>query len=529
MNILRNNPYRLLGVYSNSPTKERLANHNRMKAFLKVGKPVSFPIDLPQYLSSINRTEASVVEAEAKLTLPKDQILYAQFWFVKTTPLDGVAFNHLIAGEKDKAEEIWRKRESASSLQNLIVCALIRKNYDCAIRYAEVLYGNTQYVNQLISEIIGIGGNFDVANLTFSFLDVLCDEIGTSNLLPFITNNTWKKHIGEKAVRPLVNSIQGAIDVAQKSKGQGPNARLNAGETLKRNTRKDLLQLKSFLSVDDLQYQMIADKLAREILQCGIDYYNKTEDDDALQKTMALHKYALFIAVGQMVKERCKENVEILESVSMEYDAVRRIEENIKELKWENESSHLQQLGHSGEIVQRIVEKCIPDIKTIREKMGSSADTYLRVTSEVVSAAVNALVKYVNLGMQAYTGDVNNLRPIISEAVKAMKTIGTLDMNDDARNYYVENNRKLREMKEQLPSIGDKYSSGGYSSSRGYSSSGGNSTIGGYSSPRGNFTIEVEDEPSSGSNLLSKTKVLIGCLICMLIALWACIISIIAS
>lgn len=161
--------------------------------------------------------------------------------------------------------------------------------------------------------------------------------------------------------------------------------------------------------------------------------------------------------------------------------------------------------------------------------MGSSADTYLRVTSEVVSAAVNALVKYVNLGMQAYTGDVNNLRPIISEAVKAMKTIGTLDMNDDARNYYVENNRKLREMKEQLPSIGDKYSSGGYSSSRGYSSSGGNSTIGGYSSPRGNFTIEVEDEPSSGSNLLSKTKVLIGCLICMLIALWACIISIIAS
>ena len=42
MNILQNNPYRLLGVYSNSPTKERLANHNRMKAFLKVGKSVFF-------------------------------------------------------------------------------------------------------------------------------------------------------------------------------------------------------------------------------------------------------------------------------------------------------------------------------------------------------------------------------------------------------------------------------------------------------------------------------------------------------
>lgn len=83
MNIIQNNPYRILGVYSNSPTKERLANHNRMKAFLKVGKPVDFPLDMKKFLSSINRTETSVVDAEAKLTLPKDQISYGQFWFVK--------------------------------------------------------------------------------------------------------------------------------------------------------------------------------------------------------------------------------------------------------------------------------------------------------------------------------------------------------------------------------------------------------------------------------------------------------------
>ena len=79
MNLLQHNPYRLLGVYSNSPTKERLANHNRMKAFLKVGKPVSFPLDLAQYLGPIDRTEASAADAEAALTLPKDQIQYAQF------------------------------------------------------------------------------------------------------------------------------------------------------------------------------------------------------------------------------------------------------------------------------------------------------------------------------------------------------------------------------------------------------------------------------------------------------------------
>ena len=271
MKILQNNPYRLLGVYANSPTKERLANHNRMKAFLKVGKPVSFPLDVSQYLSSINRSEASVADAEAKLTLPKEQVLYAQFWFVKTTPLDDVAFNHLFAGEIDKAEEIWQKRECASSLQNLIVCALMCGKYAEAISLAETLYSNTQYINQLVAAVVGMGGNFNVSDLTSSFIDVLCDEIGTNKLLSFITNATWKDYIKDKAVKPIISHIQDAIDVAHNSKGKGATARLEAGRTLMRSTKDMLSDLRRLLSVSDIQYEVIADKLAQEILQCGID------------------------------------------------------------------------------------------------------------------------------------------------------------------------------------------------------------------------------------------------------------------
>ena len=234
MNILQNNPYRLLGVYSNSPIKERLANHNRMKAFLKVGKPVSFPLDLPQYFSPINRTESSIADAKAKLTLPKDQIFYAQFWLVQITPIDAVALNHLIAGEIAKAEEIWQKKESASSLQNRIVCALIRNDYASAIALAEILYVNTSYVSKLTSAIVGTDRNIDVSNLIFAFLDILCEEAGTNKLFPVITNSIWKKHIVEKSVNPLINNIQDAINVAKKSKGMGANARLDAGEELQK-------------------------------------------------------------------------------------------------------------------------------------------------------------------------------------------------------------------------------------------------------------------------------------------------------
>ena len=453
MNILQNNPYRLLGVYSNSPTKERLANHNRMKAFLKVGKPVSFPLDLPQYLTSINRTETSVVEAEAKLTLPKDQILYAQFWFVKATPLDEVAFKHLLSGEIDKAEEIWQKKECASSLQNLIVCSLMRNKYDFAIMCAEVLYGNTQYLNQFVSKIIGTGGNFDVSNLAFSFLDILCDEIGASKLLPFITKSLWKGHIGEKAVKPLVDSIQEAINIAQKTKGKGSNARLNAGKTLRRNTRNAILQLKGFLSTKDLQYQMIADKLGLEILQCGIDYFNNSEEPDAAHKAMSLQKYAKSIVVGQMAKDRCNENVDILQ----------RIIDNLppSEVFMEDKAIH-EELRKYCLLPDKIchavtlLNNAKPHIQSIKRKLGVSNAYYLKISTQIVGNALSNVIAEVNEAQSIFSADkddpnaalaailgVTHVKSVLEEAWKATRIMDGFDMEADYKSGRYGKNRSI--------------------------------------------------------------------------------------
>lgn len=461
MKILENNPYRLLGVYSNSPTKERLANHNRMKAFLKVGKPVSFPLDLPSYFGLINRTDASVADAEAKLTLPKDQILYAQFWFVKMTPLDDVAFKHLIIGEIDKAEEIWRKRECVSSLQNRIVCALIRNNYDCAMTSAEVLYGNTQYINQFVSVIIGNGGNFDITNLTYSFLDTLCDEVGANKLLPFISNSIWKKYIGEKAVKPLIDNIQEAINIAKRSKGKGSNARLNAGETLRRNTRNAILQLKGFLSTKDLQYQMIADKLGLEILQCGIDYFNDSEEPNAAHKAMSLQKYAKSIVVGQMAKDRCKENVDILQ----------KIIDNLppSEVFAEDKAIH-EELRKYCLLPDRIchaltlLNNTKPHIQSIKRKLGVSNAYYLKISTQVVANALSNVIAEVNEAQSIFDTDedtpnarlaailgISRVQSVLKEAWNITTIMDGFDMEADYKSgRYSENRSILKGLCDQL-------------------------------------------------------------------------------
>ena len=444
MNILRNNPYRLLGVYSNSPTKERLANHNRMKAFLKVGKTVSFPLDLPQYLSAIQRTEASVMDAEAQLTLPKDQLLYAQFWFVKATHLDEVAFNHLFAGEIDKAEEIWQKKDTASSLQNRIVCALMREDYRRAITCAETLYGNSLYSNQFVSAVLGADGNADVASLAFRFLDVLCDEAGANQLLPFIDDDAWKSHVEEKAVKPLVDSIQDAIAIAKRSKEKGAEARLNAGEALRENTRSAFQQLKGFLSATDLQYQMIADKLGLEILQCGIDYFNGSDEPEAAHKAMDLQKYAQSIVVGQMAKDRCEENVDILQKI---IEALPPSEVLAEDCAIKEELRKYCKLPDEICYAVTLLNKTKPHLQAIKNKLGSNNKYYLKISTQIVSNALHNLIEEVNATQKQATSET---KKALREAWKTTLIMDTFDMEQDFKNNrYASNRSVLKDLYER--------------------------------------------------------------------------------
>src|SRR5690606_17843733 len=69
----------------------------------------------------------------------------------------------------------------------------------------------------------------------------------------------------------------------------------------------------------DLKYKLIADNLAKEIMQCGIDYFNESQENDStenyLENAMRLNKLADSIAVGKLVKDRAKDSLETLENM----------------------------------------------------------------------------------------------------------------------------------------------------------------------------------------------------------------------
>ena len=385
--------------------------------------------------------------------------MYFQEW--KATRLDEVAFNHLFAGEIDKAEEIWQKKDTASSLQNRTVCALMREDYRRAVTCAETLYGNPLYSDQFVSAILGADGNADVASLAFRFLDVLCDEAGANQLLPFIDDDAWESHVEEKAVKPLVDSIQDAIAIAKKSKGKGAEARLNAGEALRENTRSAFQQLKEFLSATDLQYQMIADKLGLEILQCGIDYFNASDEPEAAHKAMSLQKYAPSIVVGQMAKDRCRENVDILQKI---IDDLPPSEVYAEDKAIKEELRKYCQLPDKICHAVTLLNNTKPHVLSIKSKLGTSNSYYLKISTQIVGNALVNIIAEVNESQSIFSADkddpkatlaailgITHVKLALRNAWKAIVIMDGFDMEADFKNGRYNNNRSiLKEMCKEL-------------------------------------------------------------------------------
>lgn len=469
-NLLSHNPYRILGVYSNSPKKDVLSSLNRMKAFLKVGKTVSFPLDLPQFLPSIDRDEIIVSSAQASIELPMDQIKHTLFWFMKVTPLDDIALNHLLAGNIIQAKEIWNKKETVSSILNLMVCALIENDADSLAIKADTLFQNYSEAFCLtVNETIKLTSS----QLTELFIELIKQD-GTIELAKLMqvsgTSIEWRKIIGGGLVKPIIDEISLAISEAKSAKGSSANYR--AGEKLMNSTKGSLSQLKGLLGVSDMQYQMIADKLATTILQCGINYFNETEDDDAPQKAMILQGFALSIAVGQVVKDRCKENVDVLKKIGPEY-AIRKEMDAIGKLlkNFNNPSSiysgspifdsyssaspfGIKKSKYSELDILNLIRNARPELNKIKAKLGSNDDTYLKISSAIASAAINALVDIINKEQEYVsiygTSAALMLRPKIESAVQTMSVIGTLDMTSQCRTYYNNNNNTLSSINRQL-------------------------------------------------------------------------------
>lgn len=455
---IQDNPFRILGVFSNSATRDIVANEGKMKAFLKVGKPVSYPLDLPTLLPTVERSEAIVANAKSQIALPNNKVSHAQFWFIKSTPIDDIAFNHLYQGDFDGAVETFQKKRSASSLQNLVICYLIKGNYQAAIQTAASLY--SEYLDDFV-KAIDPQATATKQTLINQFVNgLIASGVDLSSLRSSLNEPDWTGAINGIVSKPLVDNLKKALETAKASRGKGSNARLNAGNKLMAVVKTNLPKLKGVL--DSLQYQVLADELANEILQCGIDYFNDSEDDDAPHKAMPIQKYALSIAAGSVTKDRCKENVDILQKiikslppkeVAVEAKAINKELEKFCKLP--------DKISHSVTLLNATK----PHVQAIKNKLGSTNSFYLKISTQVVGNALHNVIEEVNTVMSSldrssspYLSQTQTdkllklllLKQTVEEAWKATRLMDGFDLEPEFKTRYQTNRSSLKSLCDQI-------------------------------------------------------------------------------
>ena len=480
--IILLNPFRVLGVYANAAKRDIVANKGKATAFLKVNRPVEYPLDLKGILPTLNRTLDLMNEAEAHLAIAKEQIKYAQFWFLqKMSPLDDIAFNRLLAGNMAGAIEIWSKQESLSSLQNKLVCYLIESKLELAIKTAEKLY--EKFGNDYISKVdANCTLQMTATDLLHQFIDSIGEEIGMQKLLRFDLGTDTKSYVSSQTIGPLINKISLEVDKTKKVDHKDPKARIEAARKLVDSTKESFTQLKDILFTNDPQYQMIADKLGLEILQCGIDYFNNSEDDEAPDKAMKIQKYAQSIVVGTLAKQRCDENVRILQKIIEKLPPKEIIKED-RAIKKELEK--YTKLPDKIRYAIILLNNTKPYLQTIKNKLGTNNKAYLDLSTLVVNNALHNVIEEVNSAQKNNSSDT--LASCLREAWKAIVIMDSFDMDANTKKTrYIPNRNTLKDLCDNLlpPSGTESYLRSidyaiqnfkGTISGRSYSSGGGNS------------------------------------------------------
>ncbi len=457
--LLTDNPYRMLGVCSNAPRKEILTNLNRMKAFLKVGKPVSFNHDMTALLPPVQRNEETVTAAQSSVELPMDQIANSLFWFANVTATDAEALRHLEAGDLAQGKALWEKEDNVSALVNRMACALIEGDSDALAKAADNLFSNysAQYC-AMINETVSLSGD----ELTALFAEKLKHD-GTFDLSSLGsvhgTSDCWHAAFSANVAAPLLAKIDRAVE--KSNEASTPEENYQAGVRLYEEAKDIITKLKEELGEDDMQYQMEADKLAKAIMQRGIDYYNTSDEAERVSKSMVLQNYAAEIAAGEALRERIRTNNETLQETIIGMASPEAAEEaSAIDLILREYSAAPPEL----ESVEYMLNHARPVMAQMKEKVGLQDAGYLNISDIVANAALCKIIDKINSlsGLPPTDANREYIATVINNSMSIMFILDSMDMSQDFYDgRYAPNRRTVEQMYDQVNAAAGQTESSG--------------------------------------------------------------------
>ena len=469
MEIIYNNPFRLVGVKPTDSDKDILKQLTKITRFSEVGKDISFETDLP-HLGEIIRSKENINQAKRNLEKPQDKLFHSLFWFNIENHIDETGFESLKNNNEDKALEIWRKvvkdgkvspknYSTLSNLKSILLMLSFQKKFNKdyfieGMNLSGFFFSNPEFKNYC-KNIISDETSLDLTAIQTRFLDSLqlkvkSNKISIKEFMDSIESfpNSIKENYRDKVSNSPINKIENEVTNIAKLRDENPTESLQYAQSLL-GLVGDLDSLANITGRSDVKYQLIADKFAKEILECIISFYNNKTNTGVVIKEEAdllseLLEISGEIASGEQLKKRIEENKEVIIDSTKDSPPGSKITKEIEALysfikdKIYEAAKDLNSYTITRFTCIQLMEDCKEKLQELAEKIGPDDEFYINICSQFVQVQIAMQIDYLNRHMTH-----SNLE---RTHIQLFESLSVFAMDSETRSRYNTNKNILKEI-----------------------------------------------------------------------------------
>lgn len=355
-----NNPFRVLGLLAGATIREQDRQIKRLKQLIEADQLSNSDYSF-RALGNIDKTLFLVDQASSKLNLDQDKLEAALFWFyIGNEITDEAGIDSLKEGDLNGAYSVWSKlvcgsehfnpnsiaevsaknASAFSNLSTLILGGFLNNEFEDNINFQDyssnfnpqkiglllkIKFLNSDFYNSFVNKVTDETFKVSKKDIQLMFLNNYFKEEFISLNGNIIDSIIFLKDIDfiakEDFIKKLATEIdcqiENEIENIKKLRNDQEASAVDYGNKLIKNTNEQLKILAVLLGRSNFKYGNVADKIANEVLQCSIEYFNYHIDIDKkmffVGPAIELAKKSQGIAEGVQVKERIRENLEIME------------------------------------------------------------------------------------------------------------------------------------------------------------------------------------------------------------------------
>lgn len=477
MEIINQNPYRVLGLLANSTERELQNQISRMNRYAEVNKTGTSDFDFV-FLGTVSRTSEAIRQAASQIKQSHKKIPYALSWFVSLTDFDEIALSNLTQDNVEKAIETWDKtlRDAVTSRNYSSYNNLSTLYFALAFRDKRLDMSKLEQSLALMGDLFGssafqefcevIGGRdviIDRGAVTRQFIDdvILAIEpfmgsnkrVKSNNIISLFKHypEHIKNHLIERYTSSEFAHVESRIEETEERRKADRGTANDAGEILYQTTLNEIETLKSILSQDDMKLQLLIDNLAEELMQCSIDYFNSWHDDDHKDPgndALKIANYAVHLKPNGRVKNWVDENTQNIKDWINNEPQRKQQAKTIVDVEYVlTKLAAFIESSPSSASISNFLSACQPRLNNIKRIAGSNDDNYLLVCGAVISSIMGACVQLFNRSQEELSQQrvsPNAMLTTIDSIVDSLTRAQQIDMADDIRSKLNSNKRQIQ-------------------------------------------------------------------------------------